>query len=97
MSYERVSNEDGSQMDIAVLDVDGNEMAVVDIDLDGEADAIVCDTNSNGLIEDGEVMNVQGEGIAMDPLANAAGFNHELAQTDMPDYVNNADVDTYMA
>lgn len=97
LSYDRVTNEDGSQMDIAVLNVNGNEVGVIDANLDGEADALMCDLNQNGVIEEGEIEIVQGQGIAMQPLANAAGFNPQFAQNDLPDYVNDADVDTYMA
>ncbi|MCH5311616.1 MAG: hypothetical protein J1E57_06635 [Prevotella sp.] len=97
LSYDRVTNEDGSQMDIAVLNVNGNEVGVIDVNLDGEADALVCDLNQNGVIEDGEMEIVQGQGIEMQPLADAAGFNPQFAQNDLPDYVNDADVDTYMA
>lgn len=97
LGYDRVTNEDGSQMDIAVLNVNGNEVGVIDANLDGEADALVCDINQNGVIEDGEMEIVQGQGIAMQPLADASGFNPQFAQNDLPDYVNDADVDTYMA
>lgn len=97
VGYDRVTNEDGSQMDIAVLNVNGNEVGVIDADLDGEADALVCDINQNGVIEDGEIEIVQGQGIAMQPFQDAAGFNPQYAQNDLPDYVNDADVDTYMA
>lgn len=97
LSYDRVTNEDGSQMDIAVLNVNGNEVGVIDANLDGEADALVCDLNQNGVIEDGEIEIVQGQGIEMQPLADAAGFNPQFAHNDLPDYVNDADVDTYMA
>lgn len=97
LSYDRVTNEDGSQMDIAVLNVNGNEVGVIDANLDGEADALMCDLNQNGVIEQGEIEIVQGQGIAMQPLADAAGFNPQFAQNDLPDYVNDADVDTYMA
>lgn len=97
LGYDRVTNEDGSQMDIAVLNVNGNEVGVIDANLDGEADALVCDLNQNGVIEEGEIEIVQGQGIAMQPLADAAGFNPQFAQNDLPDYVNDADVDTYMA
>ncbi len=97
LSYDRVTNEDGSQMDIAVLNVNGNEVGVIDANLDGEADALMCDLNQNGVIEEGEIEIVQGQGIAMQPLADAAGFNPQFAQNDLPDYVNDADVDTYMA
>ena len=97
IGYERVTNDDGSQVDIAVLNVNGNEVGVIDANLDGEADAIMCDINHNGIIEEGEVEIVQGQGIAMAPLADAAGFNPQFAQNDLPDYINDAEVDTYMA
>jgi len=97
IGYDRVTNEDGSQMDVAVLNVNGNEVGVVDVTLNGEADAIICDANQNGVIEEGEMQIVQGEGIAMQPFADAAGFNPQYAHNDLPDYVNDADVDTYMA
>ena len=61
IGYDRVTNEDGSQMDIAVLNVNGNEIGVVDVNLDGEADAIICDANQNGVIEEGEMQIVQGK------------------------------------
>lgn len=97
IGYDRVTNEDGSQNDVAVLNVNGNEVGVVDVNLDGEADAIICDANQNGVIEEDEMQIVQGEEIAMQPFADAAGFNPQYAQNDLPDYVNDADVDTYMA
>lgn len=97
LGYDRVVNEDGSLSDIAVVNVNGNEVGVIDIDLDGKADALVCDINQNGIIEDDEVEFVQGQGVDMQPFADAAGFNELFAQNDLPDYVNDADVDTYMA
>lgn len=97
VAYDRITNEDGSQMDLAVVNVDGNEVGVLDADLDGEADILICDVNQNGMIEDGEYEVVQGQGIAMQPLQDAAGFNPEYAQNNLPDYVNDADVDPYMA
>lgn len=97
LGYDRVTNEDGSRMDIAVLNVNGNEVGVIDANLDGEADALVCDINQNGVIEDGEMEIVQGQGIAMQPFQDVVGFNPQFAQNDLPDYVNDADVDTYMA
>ncbi len=40
---------------------------------------------------------VQGAGLEMQPLQDAAGFDPLFAQNDLPDYVDNADVGTYMA
>lgn len=96
VSYDRVTADDGSRMDVAVVSVDGREVGFIDADLDGEADLAVCDVNGNGVIEENEVEVVHGQGLAMRPLADAAGFSPELAQNDLPDYVNDADVDTYM-
>ena len=61
------------------------------------ADVIVADLNNNGQIDTGEVENVTGAGISMQPFQDAAGFNPQYAQNDLPDYVNDADVDNYMA
>lgn len=97
LGYDRMTNDDGSQMDVAVLNVNGREIGVIDANLDGMADAMVCDVNQNGVIENGEMENLQGQGLPMQPFQDAAGFNPQFAQNDLPDYVNDANVDTYMA
>lgn len=96
IGYDRLTNEYGAQMDVAVLNVNGNEVGVMDVNLDGMADAVIFDANQNGIIEEGEMQIVQGEGIAMQQFADAAGFTPLYAQNDLPDYVNDADIDTYM-
>lgn len=97
IAYERITNEDGSQADLAILNVEGNEVGVLDVDLDGNADILMCDFNDNGIIEENECETIQGEDFAMQPLQDAAGFNPAFAQNDLPDYVNDADVEPYMA
>lgn len=95
LGYERVTAEDGSMMDLAVINVEGNEVGFVDLDLDGEADVVICDVNQNGIIEEGEIENIHGAGVSMLPLQEVAGFNPLYAENDLPDYVNDADVDVY--
>lgn len=97
LGYERVTNDDGSQMDLAVLNVDGHEVGYIDADLDGVADVVICDANQNGQFEQNEMANIHDQGIAMQPLADAAGFNPLYAENNIPDYVDDADVDGYMA
>lgn len=97
LSYERVTNEDGSQSDIAVLNVDGHHAEVLDANIDGKADLLWVDLNDNQQIEEDEVDVVTGENIAMQPFQDASGYNPLYAQNDMPDYVNDADVDNFMA
>ena len=97
LGYERVNNQDGTQSDIATVRVQDNIIGVVDADIDGKADVIICDVNNSGTLEQDEVQNVQSENIAMQPFQQAAGFQPDLAQNDIPDYDNNANVDEYMA
>ena len=97
LCYERVNNQDGTQSDIATVRVQDNIIGVVDADIDGKADVIICDVNNSGTLEQDEVQNVQSENIAMQPFQEAAGFQPDLAQNDLPDYDNNANVDDYMA
>ena len=97
IGYDRIAADDGSIRDVAVVSAGGNEIAFIDVDLDGEADFIMCDANQNQVIDDGELVDVQGEGISMQPLQDAAGFDPLFAQNDLPAYVNDADVDSFMA
>lgn len=97
IAFDRETFDDGSQMDIATIKVDGKEMDVIDFDLDGKADLLVSDDNGNGILEDNEYKLIEGEGIEMQPFADAVGFSPLFAENDLPDYVNDADVNSYMA
>ena len=96
VDYGSVANDDGSQMDVAVVSIDGRENYLVDVDQDGTADVLMADINGDGRIDEAEMMNVEEEGIAM------ATFQTEIL-ADQPmlasknDYVNDANVDEYMA
>lgn len=98
MSYETVVNDDGSRMDVAVVAVDGQPVMVADLNQDGVADLLAVDENQNGMIEENEIHDISEQQLAMQPLQEAAGMDtgNHLAQAD-PDYVNDADVDDYMA
>jgi hypothetical protein len=75
ISYERVTAEDGSQMDVARITIDGQEAAIVDVDLDGWADGMVADYNQDGNISEDEIVSFQGgDRIEMAPLAQAVNY-----------------------
>lgn len=97
LAYDRVENVDGTQMDVAVVNVNGESVGIVDMDLDGKADIIMQDVNHNEVIEENEVGIVADMNIEMKPLAEISGFDPLYAQENLPDYVNDADVDSYMA
>lgn len=104
VSYETVTCEDGSQMDVADVIISGQETLIIDVDQDGIADVMVADMDNNGIITDNEVADIEEAGIAMEGLSMAVaqtGTSEDatlLADNEtMPDYVNDADVTGYMA
>lgn len=106
-SYETVTADDGSQADVAVIGVNGQAVVVADTTMDGYANFAASDTNGNGQIEDNEIVDVSGQGIAMQPFHDAAPEatanvdpgadpDNTIASND-PDYINDGNVDDFMA
>ena len=83
-------------MDVAVVSVDGQEMGLYDVNQDGTADLLAVDANNDNQITSNEVEDISSEGISMQHL-----HNEFLAQNDPamqgPDYINDGDVESYMA
>lgn len=99
ISYETITIENGSQMDVAVVRIDDQLVTITDTDQDGVADTVTADLNNNGQIEEGEITDVSDQNIAMPPLQEAvnAGMENFYVGTDDVDYINDANVDDYMA
>ena len=99
VSYETVTNEDGSQMDVAIVNAQGQAVMIADVDQNGVADIMASDLNYNGQLDNGEIVDVSDQNIAMQPLQDAANMNgnNMVAQTGEPDYINDANVDDYIA
>lgn len=96
LSYDTITDNDGNEMDVAVVSASGQEIIIADVDQNGTADLMASDLNSNGQLEENEIVDVSEDNIAMQPLEEAAN-DDMIAQTDDIDYVNNADVNDYMA
>lgn len=98
VSYETVTNEDGSQMDVAVVDVQGQTVVITDADQNGYADVMASDLNNNGQIDNDEIVDISDQHIAMQPFQEAANIdgNCNYIACD-EDYINNANVDDYIA
>lgn len=96
LHYETITNEDGSQMDLAVVSIDGHEMGLYDVDQDGTADLLAQDVNNDNQISADEIEDISGEGISMQPF-----HDEYIAQNDPsmqgPDYINDGNVESYMA
>lgn len=99
VSCETVTNEDGSQMDVAVVNAQGQTVMIADVDQNGIADVMASDLNNNGQLDNGEMVDVSDQNITMQPLQAAAnvGGNDMIAQTNDVDYINDANVDDYIA
>ena len=109
MSYETVTTEDGTSMDIAVVAVDGQLSVVADVDADGYADVIGTDLNNSGQLDTDEMVGLPEHSLAMQPFQDAANVAEQVnvPTTDdytdtndyanTGDYVNNANVEEYMA
>lgn len=93
VSYETHTMDDGSQMDMAVLNVEGQEVYVIDADRNGTADFIAADLNQNGELELEEITDISQENIAMQPFQQEADMNQNnyLAMGEEgPDYLDGA-------
>lgn len=104
LSYQTITCEDGSLMDVAAVRVNGQEALIIDGDRDGTADIMVIDADHNGIITDDELVDIGEAGINMQNLSMAVteyDMNGDATLlTDnrpMPDYINDADVTGYMA
>lgn len=96
LDYETLTNEDGSQVDLAVVSCDGQEVGLYDVNQDGIADLLAQDTNNDNQITPDEIEDISAEGISMQPFRD-----EYIAQNDSsmqgPDYINDGDVESYMA
>lgn len=96
LDYETLHGEDGSSVDLAIVSVDGQEMGLYDIDRDGRADLVAIDENGDEKITANEVHNVSDAGIAMQPFQDQF-IAQNMVEPVEPDYINDGNVDSYMA
>lgn len=94
LDNDTITNDDGSQMDVAVISVNGQEACLIDVNQDGTVDLIATDANGDYRIDENEIVDIEGAGISM------ASFQQETMDDTLiadNDYVNDANVDDYMA
>lgn len=87
---------DGSVVTVGKLEGEGidNDILVVDVDRDSVFDVAISDVNGNGQIDDGEIADISGAGLRVPNAgmdANVHTAQNDIAP-DMPDYMNDADV-----
>ncbi len=73
-------DEDGNYEISGTMTLNGQEMLVIDVDVDGTFDLAVADFNSNGVLEEDEVINISNEGLKVENFyAGLAAENPEQA------------------
>lgn len=98
LAVEQVVNEDGTKMNVGLLEAsDNNQALLVDIDNDGTFDVLLHDDNSDGLLTENEVYDVSSVNATVEELqqlmdAQSDSMGYCSRNSDMPDYVNDADV-----
>lgn len=99
LGVETVDVGDGSSVTMGYAEVNGEEVFVVDVDQDGEFDRLVVDANHDGELTPDEVANIEGQGLMVDDWAQQAQMHDAndvyLADNGMPDYTNDADVNSF--
>lgn len=68
---------DGQSETVAVL---SNGVALVDVDNDGKADVAMMDANGNGNLDDGEIIDVRAENIAMPQSDNGTMYASQQSE-----------------
>ena len=98
---------EGHTVNVGHMTVDDVQVAFVDMDDDQVFDISLADRNRNGEIEDNEVTDISGRGLDVETFqtlseieqmqqqgqAEQAMTQQEDLAPDMPDYMNDADVD----
>lgn len=86
--------EDGSVATFGEMNVHGQEVFVVDVDHDGTFDIMMSDMNNDGTISENEMANIQDQGMTVADFQQSmqSSTDNYLANNDMPDYTNDADV-----
>ncbi len=87
--------EEQEGMTVVNAVADGNAMAIIDVDQDGMMDFVVVD-NGNGVLDDNDlIQDIQGTGLSLDQIQNQMDVQNQMAEG--PDYVNDANIDTFEA
>ena len=109
LGVEQKQTEDGHIINVGHMTINDNDVALVDLDNDQVFDVSVTDSNHNNEIENNEVGDISEAGITVTDFAMAvaqetgeiesaqpdvAVNKQENIADDMPDYMNDADVQT---
>lgn len=82
-----VVHDNDSGANIGGMLVDGQEVILIDVNNDMEFDYLATDLNGNGQVDEGELMDIQGQGLTVNDLGGLSDPTGNLfASNDTVDY-----------
>lgn len=110
LGVEQVQTDGGQTMNVGRMVIGSEEVALVDVDDNMVFDVAISDRNDNGQIDDDEVTDISDRQLSVTDFALASAIQQEGSDPaqpqmannaqqdhiadDMPDYMNDADVQT---
>lgn len=92
LGVESVTFDDGSEGNVAVVEMGGQNVFLVDANNDNVFEGAFGDLNNDGVISDNEVADVSAAGMTVSDLQQQmVQQQSDLYMADMPDYTNDAD------
>ena len=73
---------------IGGMSVDGQDVFLIDVDGDLEFDLIASDLNQNNEVDEGEIVDIHGQGMSVNDLGGISGITESMTGEDtLPDYM----------
>lgn len=73
---------------IGGMSVDGQDVFLIDVDGDLEFDLMASDLNRNNVVDEGEVVDIHGQGMIVNDLGGISGITESMTGEDaLPDYM----------
>lgn len=73
---------------IGGMSVDGQDVFLIDVDGDLEFDLMASDLNQNNVVDEGEVVDIHGQGMSVNDLGGISGITESMIGEDtLPDYM----------
>lgn len=82
-----VEHDPETGANVGQMMVDGHQVVLIDVDNDMEFDFMAMDANGNGTVDDGEIVDIQGQGLTVNDLGGISNpGGGMMATTDDVDY-----------
>ena len=94
-----VNHDDATGANVVSMTVGGHGAILVDVDNNNTIDIMAMDVNDDGQVSENEIADVSDQGLTIDQFGtptDPAG-NMYASNDDLPDYVNDANIDCYDA